>query len=355
MAAAESLYWPSRINEKDRIMIRIVIVGCGGIARSRHIPACLQEPLIELKGFYNRTTATAESLSVEYGAHCYRTVEEIWADDDVDAVIICSPTNTHAQYAIAALRAGKHVLCEKPMASTVEEAEAMIKEAKEAGKKLMIAHNQRRFLPYRQAKKLLDDGILGCPLTFRTSSGILGPGYSEDVTNWYFHQNGCGVVLDIGVHRIDLMCDFFGKPKRVVACTPTLDKRDADGRFVEADDNALALLEFESGVVGTLTVSWTTYGEFERETKIYGSNGVLTIFGPNHDLELKTRDGNQFVWDYEEGREQGTTALTDIVSLFAQCIVNDTPPLISGEDGKRAITVVHAMIASDKSGSWITL
>ena len=128
-------------------MIRIGILGCGKIAQVRHIPEYASNPNCELKGFYNPTKSRAEDMARKYGGRAYDTAEELLSDPEIDAVSICAANYAHAQLTIQALRAGKHVLCEKPMAVTMAECEEMVAVARETGKRLMIAQNQRLTKP----------------------------------------------------------------------------------------------------------------------------------------------------------------------------------------------------------------
>jgi UDP-N-acetylglucosamine 3-dehydrogenase len=341
-------------------MVRFAILGCGAIARNRHIPSCLACDGAALAGFYNRSGRSAEQLAEKYGAKYYATVEQALEDEAVDAVIICTATKTHSGLAIAALRAGKHVLCEKPMAATAVEAKAMVEVSRETGKKLMVSHNQRRYLPHRKALELIRAGEIGKVLTFRTALGITGPEYSSlnrSANNWYFDKQaaGRGVVSDVGSHRVDLMCQFFGRPRRVFAYTPTLDKRYSDGRLIDLDDNAFAIMEFESGVVGSLITSWTSYNGNDRTTQIFGSDGVLTIYTEREDLFLEKRGAERVSYTLPESGPQSSILLTDIVEQFVRCIEEDTQPIVTGEDGLLVIRVIEAMVESNRRGTWVLL
>jgi len=136
-------------------MFGIGIIGCGRIAQVRHIPEYAANPDAKLVGFFNPSRERSEEMSKQYGGKVYASVEEMLADPEIHAVSVCSTNAAHAQQTIAALNAGKHVLCEKPMAATVEDCEAMVKAAEENGKYLMIAQNQRLEKAHATAKKLI--------------------------------------------------------------------------------------------------------------------------------------------------------------------------------------------------------
>jgi len=151
--------------------VRYGIVGCGAIAQRRHIPECVNNPDSSLVALCDPNYERAEGISKAYGgvAKCYTDYAEMLKDPNVDAVVVSGPNKLHAEQSIQALAAGKHVLCEKPMATTREDAKAMIAASEKAGKYLMIGLNQRLMSPHRRAKEILDSGRLGKVLAFRTA------------------------------------------------------------------------------------------------------------------------------------------------------------------------------------------
>ena len=123
--------------------MKVGIIGCGKIAQVRHIPEYLENPDVEIVGYYDWNADRAAELAAQFGGKAYSTEDELLADKEMDAVSVCVANNAHAKVTIKALNAGKHVLCEKPMAVTLEECMDMVKAADENGKYLMIGQNQR--------------------------------------------------------------------------------------------------------------------------------------------------------------------------------------------------------------------
>ena len=148
-------------------MIKIGILGCGKIAQVRHIPEYADNPDCKLVGFFNPTKSRAEDMAAKYGGKAYDTAEELLSDPEIDAVSVCAANNAHAELTIKALRAGKHVLCEKPMAISLADCEEMVRVAHEQGKLLMIGQNQRLTKAHELAKKMIADGEIGKVITFR--------------------------------------------------------------------------------------------------------------------------------------------------------------------------------------------
>ncbi len=154
--------------------ISMVIVGCGDVAKKRHAPLCDASPYVDLYGFYNRTRTKAEALAKQYGGKVYDSLEEVLADENVDAILVATSEGSHWEISVKGLEAGKHVLCEKPMASNPEQCRRMIEAERKSGKKLMINHNQRLYTPHMKAKELIQSGAIGKVLFFRTEYGFRG-------------------------------------------------------------------------------------------------------------------------------------------------------------------------------------
>ena len=182
-------------------MIKIGIIGCGKITEVRHAPEYDENPNCAITGFYDFFPERAEKMAGQYGAKAYTSMDELLASD-VDAVSVCTANNNHAEAAIAALRAGKHVLCEKPMAVTREQCFEMVKEADLAGRYLMIGHNQRFAKAHVKAREMIVSGEVGTILAFHTTFGHPGPeGWTGQANSWFFDRKRAafGALADLGV------------------------------------------------------------------------------------------------------------------------------------------------------------
>ena len=178
--------------------VKVGIIGCGKIAQVRHIPEYVSNPDVCLYGLFDINMERAAELAEKYGCKAYASYEDLLADPEIDAVSVCVANNAHAEISIAAMKAGKHVLCEKPMAVTLEECEEMVKTAKETGKYLMIGQNQRLAKAHRKAKQLIAEGAIGKVLTFRTIFGHGGPEtWSVDPgkNTWFFDKSKAAIRL----------------------------------------------------------------------------------------------------------------------------------------------------------------
>lgn len=343
-------------------MFRIGIIGCGKIAQVRHIPEYAENPYAELAGFYDLNTQRAAELAAQYGGKAYESAEAMLADPAIDAVSVCVANHAHAPITIAALKAGKHVLCEKPMATTLEECEEMVRTAHEAGKFLMIGHNQRLAKAHAVAKELIDQGMIGRIITFRTTFGHGGPEtWSVDPgkNTWFFDKNkaAMGAMADLGIHKTDLIQFLTGQHVvRTTARVVTLDKKDASGQLIGVDDNAICIYEMSGGTMGTMTASWTYYGAEDNSTILYGEKGIMRIYDdPAHSIVVKLADGTEKLYDVEQIQTNDNQTKSGVIDLWMNCLETNAPPEISGEEALYAMRAVFASLESAKAGTTVDI
>ena len=343
-------------------MINIGIIGCGKIAQVRHIPEYAENPDVKLAAFFSPNRARAQEQADKYGGKVYDTAEALLADPGIDAVSICAANYAHAELSMQALNAGKHVLCEKPMATTLADCEAMVECAKKNGKFLMIGHNQRLAKAHMEAKRLIDEGLIGDIITFRTSFGHGGPetwSISPGRNVWFFDKKkaAMGVMADLGVHKTDLIQYLTGQ--RVVRTTArlvTLDKRGEDGELIGVDDNAVCIYELSGGAFGTMTASWTYYGAEDNSTVLYGTRGEMRIYDdPAHSIVVKLADGQEQVYDVEQIQTNDNQTKSGVIDLWVDCLKNNRAPEISGESALYAMRAVFASIESSQTGKTVEI
>jgi len=338
-------------------MIKIGILGCGKIAQVRHIPEYAANPDCELVGFFNPTKSRAEDMAAKYGGRVYDTAEELLADPEIDAVSVCAANYAHAELTIKALKAGKHVLCEKPMAVTLADCEEMVKVAKEEGKLLMIGQNQRLAKAHVVARQLIADGEIGTVLTFRTSFGHGGPetwSITPGKNTWFFDKSkaAMGAMADLGIHKTDLIQFLLGqKVVRTTAKLTTLDKRGADGNLIGVDDNAICIYEMQDGTVGTMTASWTYYAAEDNSTVLYGTEGEMRIYDdPAHSIVLKKKGEEPKYFDVEQIQTNDNQTASGVIDLWIDCLRTGKQPEISGESVLSAMRAVFASMESSETG-----
>ncbi len=349
-------------NRKKSIKIRAGIIGCGKIAQVRHIPEYLANEQVQLVGYYDRNFKRAEELAERYGGKAYPDYHSLLAEEGIDAVSVCTANHLHAEIANAALRAGKHVLCEKPMAVTMEECEAMVRTAKEMCRCLMIGQNQRFAKAHKKAKALLAEGAIGELLSFRTTFGHAGPEtWSINQTGkdlWFFDEKaaGMGVMGDLGIHKTDLIQYLTGQRIReVTAKLATLDKKDDQGRRIKVDDQAICIYTLEGGAVGTMTASWAYYGQEDNSTILYGTRGIMRIYdNPDYSIRI-FRDGETVSYDQDRMQTNDCQTASGVIDEFVDCLLTGREASVSGEDALYAMKAVFAAIESSRSGQAVTI
>lgn len=340
-------------------MVKVGIIGCGKISEVRHAPEYTENPNAEIVGYYDALPQRAQLLANMFGGQVYAGVEELLASD-VDAVSVCVANTAHAAVAIQALQAGKHVLCEKPMATTLADCEAMNAAARASGKYLMIGHNQRLAQAHAKARELIEAGEIGRVLSFRTTFGHPGPEAWTGLANsWFFDKSKAafGAMADLGVHKTDLLHFLCGDViTEVSALLSTLDKKFPDGEPITVDDNAFCLYRMRGGATGTMHVSWTFYGEEDNSTILYGTKGILRCYAdPRYSLILeRTGEPKQYFeldkMTSNEEQTSGARTSTGVIDAFVQSIVSNTPPAISGEEAIKAMRVIFAAEESAATG-----
>ena len=337
--------------------IRVGIIGCGKIAQVRHIPEYAANPHTEVYGFYDINLARAEELAEKYNGKAYASYEELLADPAIEAVSVCAANHVHAEITVAALKAGKHVLCEKPMAVTLEECEAMVAAARESGKYLMIGQNQRLAKAHAKAKELIEQGAIGKVLTFRTIFGHGGPEtWSIDPGSnvWFFDKTkaAMGAMADLGIHKTDMIQYVLGsKIVKTQAVLSTLDKKDATGNLIGVDDNAICIYQMENGVIGTMTASWTYYAAEDNTTVIYGTKGELRLYDdPKYSVQQINADGTRIDYQIDQIQTNDNQTASGVIDLFVDCLVEKKEPEISGANVLHAMKAVFASIESSAKG-----
>jgi predicted dehydrogenase len=244
-----------------------LLIGIGDIARKRVIPAILADSRSELTGFVTRDAKKVEAYP---GTHAWPTLEAALASDEkVDAVYIASPVVFHAAQAIAALRAGKHVLCEKPVAMNYAEAASIAEAAHETGKLFGVAYYRRLYPKLRRAKELIAAGTIGQPLF---AEGIYHGWLESEERGWLRDPAlaGGGPLYDVASHRIDAMNFLFGKPERAAGL------RSNALHDLKVEDSATVLIGYAGGVHAVVDARWNSRIARD-EFRIIGTDGALDL------------------------------------------------------------------------------
>lgn len=342
--------------------MKIGVIGCGKIAQVRHIPEYADNPHVELAAYYDLNFERAAGLAKKYGGKAYASVDELLAKSGVDAVSVCTANASHAEISIAALKAGKHVLCEKPMAATLEECEAMVQAAKDSKRFLMLGHNQRLAKAHVKARELIESGLIGEIVSFRTTFGHGGPEtWSVDPGKnvWFFDRSkaAMGVMADLGIHKTDLIHYLTGQlVVETTARLVTVHKRNENGELIGVDDNAICIYRLSGGAVGTMTASWTHYGAEDNSTVLYGTKGIMRLYDdPAYSIKVTTAEGETILFALDKIQTNDNQTKSGIIDSFVDCLVNQREPEISGAEVLKTMRVIFASIESAQTGRTVQI
>lgn len=349
-------------NKKNQKKVKVGIIGCGKITQTRHAPEYDENPNAEIIGVYDFNQQRCIQIAMAIGCKAYTSVEELLEDPEIEAVSVCSPNFTHAEYTMKALESGKHVLVEKPIALDPADSKKMIEKAKEVGKILMVGHNQRLNPTHKRAKEVLESGAIGDIISIQSNFKHSGPenwSITSNNSTWFFDKSKAnfGAMGDLGAHKIDIIRFLLGTEfDKVNATIMTLDKRGPDGNLIGVDDNAFCFFKMANGIPGIMHVSWTNYGDEDNSTVIYGTKGVMKIFGDYaDDIVLEMRDHTTVKYTVSKMQTNDNQTKSGIIDEFIASIVENREPLITGQDGHNTLSVITACFESSEKGEWVTV
>ena len=339
--------------------MRVGIIGCGSIARQRHAYEYSRNSNVEIAGFFDFVPERAQALVSLFGGKVYESLDGLLDDPTIDAVSVCVANAYHADTAVKALESGKHVLCEKPMAISLEDCERMIEAAEKCGKRLMIGQNQRLTPAHRKAKEIIASGEMGKVLTFQTMFAHGGPeswSVEKSRNTWFFRKSAAafGSMADLGIHKIDLIKYLVGDEyDRAYSRMCVIDKTFEDGTPIEVDDNSVEILTFRNGAFGTVTTSWTCYGTEFNQTNIFCQKGVLKLYSdPQYSLIIVHSDGREEKLALDRMQQNGDEqmASSGVIDEFVGAVLEKRPSILDATDIIGSMKAVFACQKSAESG-----
>jgi predicted dehydrogenase len=333
----------------------IAVVGSGSIAEM-HLKAIKDIPGARLVGVYSRSAEKARKTGEREGCRWTTDWKALVRDPEVELVDVVTSSGSHAEIALAALEAGKHLLVEKPMAMTAYQADMIHELARAKGLALGVV-SQRRFEEQHEAvKRALDAGALGKLLLVEVSCPYYRTQAYYESADWRgkIATDG-GALMNQAIHSVDLMLWFAGPAASVLAKCATQTHR------MEAEDLALAIVTFKSGAFGTIMASTSIQPGFAPCLNLYGEKGTVKLEGASL-AHWSVPD----VPKPDFGQKQASAGVADPkLSSHAQhrrqiedvlaAIEEKRPPLVSGEDGRRAVALVEGVYRSSSTGAAVTL
>ncbi len=374
------------MGQTDPRPLRVCVVGCGGVSGS-HLAAYQEHPLARLVSCVDLRPEVAQRAAGRYGAERWETSwEEAVARDDVDVVDVCLPHDLHAPVSIGASRAGKHVFVEKPIANTLDEADAMIAAAREAGVQLMVDQTKRFEPRHQKIKELVEAGVIGRPVLAKSA-------YPQDITySWEHMEPGRkrtywkhdGVIGGIAIHTLDMLRWLLGEVESVSAIAGTSRLL---GESRRTEDSGIVLLRFKDGAIAESTVSYVL-----RDPRMAASWGLmpLQLFGEDGSIQMDMEDRIR-VFSYKGARpllersaEPGVAALVaglpplygtvevqlqppsgagaqpprgfaGAIDALLRAIAEGRPVPVPGEEGRRSLELVLAAYRSVETGRCVPL
>jgi predicted dehydrogenase len=334
--------------------VRIGVLGTGIIIRDFHMLTLQNNPKAEVVAAGNLHAESLERLGRQFNIpRTYADFEEMAGDPNIDAVVIGLPNYLHAPVTIQMLEAGKHVLCEKPMAMSVAEGEQMIQAARRTGRRLMIAHMWRFDREILWLRDLVASGQLG--KIFKVKSHAIWLYEGPRPRSWFVQPKlaGGGALADMGVHSIDTLRFVLGgaRPTKVFANIAT------HFEDIELDDTATLLLEFEGGIAGLVEAGWYhLYADgLEGYTQVYGTKGYARAL-PS---ELHTHVAG--VWSVTHPKMPKRQQQCDMpmyqaqMDYFVDCVLHGREPTPGGTDGLWAMRVLEAAYRSAEIGQVVAI
>lgn len=330
----------------------IGVIGAGRIANvhSSNLAKISQVRLVAVADVIEKA---AKDLSRRYGMKSYTNYKRLLKRDDIDVVVICTPNHLHAPIAIDAAEAGKHIFCEKPMATTLQDAESMIVAATKARVKLTVGFMLRFTPPHPRIKEMVERGAMGSIVVMRADAYGWPP-----AAQWSYEPDKGMGVLDVVIHHVDMFRWLGGRVDAVYA---------AGGAYVYENskkcgtaDNAVILLKFRSGTTGDVYTSFSTgYGNLWME--IIGVKGSIYLnYLDRQSITVFLKEAFQsdgsvmpagwsypdVVWEYGYRGE---------IEHFIKCIVEDKKPIVTGEDGRASLEILLAAMKSMRTGEIVKL
>jgi predicted dehydrogenase len=311
------------------------LIGCGDISRKRVAPALRDLDDCELVAVNRASFHLAEEFAREFGARrWYRDWRELLADEEVEAVYIATPVSLHAEQTIAAAEAGKHVLCEKPMALNVADCDRMIAACTANGVKLGIAYYRHFYPVIQRVKELLAEGVIGTPVLAQVNAFERFNPAPGEPRYWFVKKEmaGGGPMMDFGCHRLEVLMNLLG---------PIASVQSSVGNVLferEVEDTAVAILDFATQARGVLSVTHAAWQSQDTLT-IFGSAGSLHIPALNQGvLHLNTANGEP-----SEAHPPHPNIHQPLLADFTRAVLEDRAPAVGGAVG-RAVAHIEELI-----------
>jgi len=330
------------------------IIGAGGISEA-HAQGYLSIPQrARIVAVADIDRKSAKQKAAKWGAQSWHlSFEDLVKRDDIEAVSVCTPTYTHAQISLEAMKHGKHVLCEKPIAMNLREADEMIRTSQKENVILQVGHHNRFDPIFEKTKEIIENGTIGkiCLVKARQAHGW---GWARGKPRSWFAEpdkSGGGTLLDNGCHLFDLLRWMAGEVETVSSHIGTL------VYDIQVEDNGIAILQFKNGAIGEVDASWSYRGDlFENHIEVFGSEGTVIADPVRRKLLVYSSFlGPKKLRGWISPFVSASSAHIREIQDFVDCMIESKKPRVSGEDGRKSLELVLAAYASSRRGERIKL
>lgn len=323
--------------------LKVALVGMGRVARV-HLEALRGTSAVDVIGVFDTDeTRARERAQAEKIPRVYDSWTALLADDTVQCVGVLLPHDIHEQYVTEALRAGKHVVCEKPLAPTLPECDRMLATAAEVGRKLFPVHNRVYGIAVERMQEMVRDGHIG-EVVLAQTTGFEGP---PTVQTWLATpRGGGGVLMSQAVHPMYVLRWLLGDVARVSCLFG--DRKVVD---MSAEDHAVVLLKFQNGIAAEMTCTFgIAHGPYDHSITLHGRDGYLTLSKGRLEAIAPRLFGDPELHDLEVVEPDHASAFRRMWEDYARGMLDGTPTRQVGEDGKRAVEIVQAAYRSNQTG-----
>ncbi|CAN5733071.1 Gfo/Idh/MocA family oxidoreductase [soil metagenome] len=341
--------------------IKTGLIGCGNIA-PMHADALSLLPESEFLAVCDADSSRSNSLATKYSVpEAHGSLTDLLGSG-IDALLVCTPHPAHESIVIQAAEAGVHVLCEKPIAVQLDQADRMIEAADRAGVNFGVIF-QRRFWPAAQRiRTAIDDGSIGFPTLGLSQTYLWRPKSYFAMDEWRgkWETEGGGVLMNQAVHMIDMLQWYMGPVTEVYGKHVTLVHQD----YIDVEDTAVATLVFESGALGLIQATTTVKPDFGFRVSIHGSNGTtLSVWehpegnqGINDTWTLDATGEQPKAWEAEEGGQSMYPTFHRLqIEDFLRSIIEQRPPAVTGAEARKSLAIILAIYESSRSGKPVRL
>lgn len=338
------------------------VIGAGGVSRFAHLPNLARNPRVKLVAIADIDPEKSRQAAADFDIpHHYDDYRDLLANPEIEAVSVTTWPSAHAEPVIAAALSGKHVLCEKPIAPTLEEADAMVEAAAKAGVKFTMGYQHRFGTALPLVKRLLEEGAIGRPMGM-TQAGV-GP--SRHGVPWFLQKkfSGGGVLMDWGIYTAHTILWLMGPVQSVYATSEIFRSevkvRDEMVTGIDVEDTVMATMRFASGAMGSWYAAWAVAAAHGGMT-IDGSDGSITTGRGEAGLSVYSDTFGEP--DHLRGWRQVRTVepvLADLhyrkLAHLVDSVLDDTPLQMTGADGRDALELVLAVYRSAETGAAVRL